>query len=104
MSSTLSPSAVYQIIFFVLPTGKNKKYSRGNRLAFQTRVNKTWKAVHKLYLGIKPAPPLSYLNSFEMGLVLKDQVNDADVKAIFAHGKPLKFNGCPRRLVSKIVE
>ncbi|KAH7709801.1 hypothetical protein AAVH_22928 [Aphelenchoides avenae] len=104
MSSTLSPSAVYQIIFYALPTGKKKKYSKSNRLALQTRMNKMWKAVHKLYLNSEPAQPVGYLDSLELALALEGQVNDADVQAIFAHGKPLEFYGCPRQLVSKIVE
>ncbi|KAH7708697.1 hypothetical protein AAVH_24023, partial [Aphelenchoides avenae] len=55
-------------------------------------------------LGHKPAPPLAYLNSFELALVLKGEVDDADACFIFAHGKPMEFWGCPRLLVSKIVE
>ncbi|KAH7695351.1 hypothetical protein AAVH_37591 [Aphelenchoides avenae] len=67
-------------------------------------VNRKWRAIHELYGDIKPAPPLDYLKSFEMALVLKGVVDDDDVRAIFAHGKPLKFWGCPRLFVSRIVE
>ncbi|KAH7712498.1 hypothetical protein AAVH_20153 [Aphelenchoides avenae] len=55
-------------------------------------------------MTIKPAPPLDYLNSFEMALVLKHEVDDEDVDAVFAHVRPLEFWGCPRLLASKVVE
>ncbi|KAH7696611.1 hypothetical protein AAVH_36317, partial [Aphelenchoides avenae] len=67
-------------------------------------VNSKWNAVYKLYRNIEPAPPLHYLDSLELALVLKDEVDDADVRAIFACGRPLEFWGCPRLLVSNIVE
>ncbi|KAH7708711.1 hypothetical protein AAVH_24039 [Aphelenchoides avenae] len=67
-------------------------------------VNSKWKAIYHLYKRNKPAPPLTYLSSFELPLVLKVEVDDEDVSAIFAHGKPLEFWGCPRLFVSKIAE
>ncbi|KAH7707464.1 hypothetical protein AAVH_25285 [Aphelenchoides avenae] len=45
-----------------------------------------------------------YLDSLELALDLKGKVDDEDVRAIFAHGRPLNFSRCPRLLVSKIVE
>ncbi|KAH7712496.1 hypothetical protein AAVH_20151 [Aphelenchoides avenae] len=92
MASTLSLSAIHRIIFLV-------EYDDSS-----TRKRKKAIVVHKLYSDIKPAPPLAYLNSFELALVLKGEVADADACFIFAHGKPMEFWGCPRLLVSKIVE
>lgn len=110
MTSSLSPSAIHRIIFLVenddRPISKMKK-------TFPTRwiaefvleaVNSKWKAIYHLYKRNKPAPPLTYLSSFELPLVLKVEVDDEDVSAIFAHGKPLEFWGCPRLFVSKIAE
>ncbi|KAH7705872.1 hypothetical protein AAVH_26918 [Aphelenchoides avenae] len=67
-------------------------------------VNSNWNAVYKLCMHIEPAPPLHYFDSLEPALVFKDEVDDADARAIFACGRPLQFYGCPRLLVSKIVE
>lgn len=67
------------------------------------KVNSKWAAVYELYMETEPAPPLDYLHSFELTLVLKGDVDEEDVRAIFAHGKPLVFWGCPQLLVSKTV-
>ncbi|KAH7712510.1 hypothetical protein AAVH_20165 [Aphelenchoides avenae] len=67
-------------------------------------VNIKWEAVYKLCMHIEPAPPRHYFDSLEMALVLKDEVGDADARTIFACGRPLQFYGCPRLLVSEIVE
>ncbi|KAH7720598.1 hypothetical protein AAVH_11929 [Aphelenchoides avenae] len=45
-----------------------------------------------------------YLDSLELAFALKGQVDEEDVRAIFTHGKPLKFHRCPPLFVSKIVE
>lgn len=65
--------------------------------------NSAWKAIYKLYFDIKPAPPLDYLFSLELALILKDEVDDEDVRAIFAYGKPLVFWACPGLLIPQIV-
>ncbi|KAH7662454.1 hypothetical protein AAVH_22955 [Aphelenchoides avenae] len=112
MASTLSPSSVHLIISLVedenRPTGPN--YSLPSRPLparyphVLQHVNHKWRTIHELYRNIKPAPPLDYLGSPELTLVLKGQLDDADVHALFAHGKPLQFWGCPQLFVSKIVE
>ncbi|KAH7697460.1 hypothetical protein AAVH_35456, partial [Aphelenchoides avenae] len=68
------------------------------------QVNSKWKTIYKLYMGIKPAPPLDSLDCLELALILKGQVADTDLGPIFVHRKPLGFWGCPPLLVSKIVE
>ncbi|KAH7716019.1 hypothetical protein AAVH_16575 [Aphelenchoides avenae] len=98
MASTLSPSAIHRIISLVL--GGPKWYPSYEI----TSVHSKWKAIYDIYTDVRPVPPLDYLDSLEMTLILKDQVDDKDVHTIFMHGKPLKFWGCPRLLVSKIVE
>ncbi|KAH7709760.1 hypothetical protein AAVH_22957 [Aphelenchoides avenae] len=108
MASTLSSSSVHRIIALV--EKDDDEYSQP-RLSLPSRypympeyVNREWMAIYQLYISNKPSPPLDYLKSFEMALVLKGQIDDADVRAIFAHGKPLGFWSCPRMFVSKIVE
>ncbi|KAH7708699.1 hypothetical protein AAVH_24026 [Aphelenchoides avenae] len=68
------------------------------------RMNFKWAVVYDLYRNIAPAPPLGYLDSLELTLVIKGAVDDADVRAIYSHGRPMEFWGCPRLFVSKIVE
>ncbi|KAH7716020.1 hypothetical protein AAVH_16576 [Aphelenchoides avenae] len=98
MASTLSHSAIHRIISLVL--GGPKWYP-----SYTLKdVHSKWKAIHDLYTDVRPVPPLDYLDSLELALVLKGQVDDEDVRDIFAHGKPLKFWGCPPQLVPKIVE
>ncbi|KAH7712500.1 hypothetical protein AAVH_20155 [Aphelenchoides avenae] len=107
MASTLSSTAVHRIITLVLyaPIGESeKKNAYYSAFHVLPDVNRKWKAIFILYVGIKPAPPLDYLDSLELALVLKGQLDDEDIRAIFAHGKPLKFWGCPQLLASKIVE
>lgn len=114
MSSDLSFSAIRRIIFLVenddRPADRTKKgrtakptWPLSIRFTLQQVSNKWW-TVYELYRGIKPAPPLDYLHSLELALVHKGKVDDEDVRAIFAHPKPLEFWGCPRQLVSKIVD
>lgn len=109
MASRLSPSAVYRIMFFIIPDNEKDDYiKRDPKLLYYAdvleRVNDTWRAIYKLYMSSEPAQPLDYLNSLELALALKDDVDDEDVRAIFAQGKPLHFWSCPRLLVSKIVQ
>ncbi|KAH7712682.1 hypothetical protein AAVH_19987 [Aphelenchoides avenae] len=85
------------------PTGKRKKI-KAQREPWLKFVNGEWEAVYELYRNMKPAPPPDYLDSLELALVIKGKADDEDARAIFAHGKPLEFWGCPRLLVSKIVE
>ncbi|KAH7716715.1 hypothetical protein AAVH_15897 [Aphelenchoides avenae] len=98
MASTLSHSAIHRIISLSL--GGPKWYPSYTL----TDVHSKWKAIHDLYTDVRPAPPLDYLDSLELALVLKGQVDDGDIRYIFAHGKPLKFWGWPPQLVPKIVE
>lgn len=106
MASTLSLSAIHRIILVV--NDDRPRYNLKNMLLRPEyelqQVNKEWGAVHMLYTLMKPAPPRNYLDSLEMSLILKGVVNDEDVRAIFEHGKPLAFWGCPRLLVTKMVE
>lgn len=109
MSSTLSPSAVYRIMFFVIPDKEKNDYiTRDPRVAYYPdnleRVDDAWKSIFKLYMSSEPAHPLDYLDSLELALTLKGEVDDEDVRAIFAQGKPLEFWSCPPMLVSKIVQ
>lgn len=102
MASTLSPAAIHHLICILLERNSHHRW-------YPTRVlksvNSKWNAVYKLYMNLDvPAPALSYLDSLELALVLKGEVDDEDVHAIFSHGKPLEFLGCPRFFVSKIVE
>lgn len=109
MASSLSPSAIRQIMFLVenddRPTrnGKEQRTPRNSEYELMP-VNSKWRKIYLLYMDIKPAPPLVYLDSFELGLFFKGEVDDADVRAIFARGKPLVFWGCPRLLVPNIVQ
>ncbi|KAH7708709.1 hypothetical protein AAVH_24037 [Aphelenchoides avenae] len=86
------------------PTRKGKKKRFWNAPYELQRVNWKWITIYDLYMGAKFTPPLDYLKSFELALVLKVEVGDADVRDIFAHRKPLVFWGCPRLLVSRIIE
>lgn len=113
MTSTLSYSAIRQIIDLVVygpvdwKADKNAfaPHQRMLPLYMRKYVNNAWRAVFELYVDLEPArPPLAYLNSLELPLVLKGQADDEDVRALFAHAMPLEFWGCPRLLVSKIVE
>lgn len=111
MASTLSASAIYRITFLVENDDRRTCENAGLRTipgyCYEhdlQRVNSKWKTIYKLYAYVKPAPPRDYIDSVELALVLKGQVDDADVRTIFAHHKPLEFWGCPRLLVSKIVE
>ncbi|KAH7694096.1 hypothetical protein AAVH_38863, partial [Aphelenchoides avenae] len=107
MASTLSQSAINRLIFLVENddrlTDKRKK-TKERREPWLRFVNDEWKAVYQLYRNMKPAPPPDYLDSLGLALVIKGEADDEDVRAIFAHGKPLGFWGCPRLLVPKIVE
>ncbi|KAH7680289.1 hypothetical protein AAVH_41336, partial [Aphelenchoides avenae] len=121
MTSNLSPSAIQRIIFLAVHDDRPTCTRRGLRPtprrveAWKTLpghytahlldlVSSKWYAIYRLYRDIEPTPALDYLDSLELSLVLKDEVDDADVSAIFACGRPLQFWGCPRLIVSKIVE
>ncbi|KAH7696425.1 hypothetical protein AAVH_36504, partial [Aphelenchoides avenae] len=114
MSSALSFSAIHRIIFLVDNDERSTK-QRNKSLTAKPKppqshrfkphlVHSRWCEVSVLYKEVKPAPPLDYFHSLELALVYKGEVDDEDVRAIFAHGKPLEFWGCPRLIVSKIVE
>src|SRR5687768_11344706 len=108
MASTLSPSSIHQIIALVEKDDDDYSQpplSLPSRYPYMPEyVNRKWMAIYEFYISNKPSPPLDYLKSFEMALVIKGVVDEKDVRAIFAHGKPLVFWSCPRMLVSKIVE
>ncbi|KAH7718038.1 hypothetical protein AAVH_14549 [Aphelenchoides avenae] len=114
MSSALSFSAIRRIIFLVENDDRPTKQRNKSRTAkpkpprshrFKPPlVHSRWCAVYVLCKDIEPAPPLDYFSSLELALVYKGEVDDEDVRAIFAHRKPLEFWGCPRLIVSKIVE
>lgn len=102
MASTLSPSAIHHLICILLERQSHRPRWYPTRVL--RSVNSKWKAVYELYMNLNPAPPLDYLDSLELALILKGEADDVDVRAIFSHGKPLEFLDCPRLLVSKIVE
>ncbi|KAH7704729.1 hypothetical protein AAVH_28076 [Aphelenchoides avenae] len=96
-------------MFFVIPDKEKNDYiTRDPRVAYYPdnleRVDDAWKSIFKLYMSSEPAHPLDYLDSLELALTLKGEVDDEDVRAIFAQGKPLEFWSCPPMLVSKIVQ
>lgn len=102
MSATLSPSAVHRIICLVLDAPIVNQWYPPRVL--MTCVNNVWTTIYKLYMRLNPPLPVDSLGSFELGLVLKGEVDEEDVGAIFAQDKPLEFWGCPRWIVTKIVE
>ncbi|KAH7707959.1 hypothetical protein AAVH_24797 [Aphelenchoides avenae] len=108
MTSNLSPSAIQRIIFLAVhddrPTCTRRALPGRYTAHLLDLVSSKWNTICKLYRDIDPTPALDYLDSLELSLILKDEVDDADVSAIFACGRPLQFWGCPRLLVSKIVE
>ncbi|KAH7715164.1 hypothetical protein AAVH_17438 [Aphelenchoides avenae] len=57
-------------------------------------------AVYRIIFFVQPMSE----KKDQLTLALKGEADDEDVRAIFAHGKPLHFWSCPRLLVSKIVE
>lgn len=115
MASTLSHSAIHRIMFLVenydLHISQKEMTDASSLLPPPRRyvpelerMNFKWAVVYDLYRNIAPAPPLGYLDSLELTLVIKGAVDDADVRAIYSHGRPMEFWGCPRLFVSKIVE
>lgn len=100
MSSKLSALAQLQILRLLASCDDDDGcFSRARR-----RLPTDWRVLDRLYTDNLAPRQESYLRTRELAMIQKDAVSEDDLRFTFAHGKPLVFDGCPSRLVPKLIE